>query len=103
MTRHILVLTAVTFALVFGATGARAEEDSDDAAMIRQWEQVQQNRGDEDDTGMMGHGGSRHSIRQCMAEGGMMGQDWGKRGMMARGHDETLRHAHDFRAYGSGR
>jgi EF hand len=85
MTRHILVLAAVTFALASSATAARAEDDSDDSAMIRQWEQAQQNPGDEDDTGMMGHGAARHCIRQCMAEGGMMGQDWGKRGMMRQG------------------
>jgi EF hand len=85
MTKHILVLTAVTFALVSGATGARAEEDSDDAAMIRQWEQVQQNPGDEDDTGMMGHGAARHCIRQCMAEEGTMGRGWRKHGMTGQG------------------
>jgi hypothetical protein len=85
MTKHILVLTAVTFALAFSATGARAEEDSDDSAMIRQWEQVQQNPGDEDDTGMMGHGAARHCIRQCMAEEGMMGHGWRKHGMMGQG------------------
>jgi hypothetical protein len=50
MTRQILVLTAVTFALVSGAIGARAEEDSDDAAKMQQREQVQQSPGDEDDT-----------------------------------------------------
>jgi len=69
MRKQILVLSAVTFALVYGAIGARAEEDSDDAAKMRQWEQVQQNAGDEDDTGMMGHGVVRHCMRQCMAEG----------------------------------
>jgi hypothetical protein len=85
MTKHILVLTTVTFALISGAVAARAQEDSDDAAMMRQWEQVQQNPGDEDDAGMMGHGGARHCIRQCMAEEGMIGHGWRKHGMMGRG------------------
>jgi hypothetical protein len=70
MTRHILMLTTVTFALVSGAIAARAQEDSDNAAMMREWEQVQQNRGDQDDTGMTGHGMVRHCMRQCMAEDG---------------------------------
>jgi EF hand/EF-hand domain pair len=73
------------FALISGAVAARAQEDSDDAAMMRQWEQVQQNPGDEDDAGMMGHGGARHCIRQCMAEEGMIGHGWRKHGMMGRG------------------
>jgi hypothetical protein len=51
-----------------GAIGARAEEVSDDAAKMQQWEQVQQSPGDEDDTGMMGHGVARHCMLQCMAE-----------------------------------
>ena len=85
MTKHILVLTTVTFALISGAVAARAQEDSDDAAMMGQGEQVQQNPGDEDDTGMAGHGMVRHCMRQCMAEDGMMGQGSGKHGMMGRG------------------
>jgi hypothetical protein len=36
MTKHILMLTTVTFALISGAIAARAQEDSDDAAMKRQ-------------------------------------------------------------------
>jgi hypothetical protein len=90
MTKQILVLTAVTFALVSGAIGARAEEDSDDAAKMQQWEQVQQNSGDEDDTGMMGHGMARHCMRQCMAEQGMMGHEWREHGMMM-GHGGMMR------------
>jgi hypothetical protein len=85
MTKHILVLTTVTFALIFGAIGARAQEDSDDSAMMKQWKQVQQNPGDEDDSGMMGHGTMRHCMRQCMAEEGMMGHGSGKHGMMGHG------------------
>jgi len=85
MTKHILMLTTVTFALVCGAVAARAQQDTDDATMRRQWEQVQQNPGDEDDTGMAGHGMARHCIRQCMAQEGMIGQGSGKHGMMGRG------------------
>ena len=85
MTRRILMLTTVTFALVCGAFSARAQQDTDDAAMMRQREEVQQNPGDEDDTGMAGHGMARHCIRQCMAEGGMVGHGSGKHGMMRRG------------------
>jgi EF hand/EF-hand domain pair len=85
MTKHILVLTTVTFALISGAVAARAQEDSDDGAMMRQWEQVQQNPGDEDDTGMMSHGVARHCIRQCMAEEGMIGHGWRRHGMMGHG------------------
>jgi hypothetical protein len=69
MTKHVLMLTAVTFALVFGAIGVRAEEDSDDSAMMRQGQQVQQTPGDEDDTGTMGHGWGKHGM---MGHGGMM-------------------------------
>jgi hypothetical protein len=47
MTKHFLMLTTVTFTLVCGAIAARAQQDSDDAPMIRQWEQVQQDPGDE--------------------------------------------------------
>jgi hypothetical protein len=32
---------------------------------------VQQNQGDEEDTGRMGHGMMRQCMRQCMAEDGM--------------------------------
>jgi Ca2+-binding EF-hand superfamily protein len=85
MTKHVLMLTAVTFALVFGAIGVRAEGDSDDSAMMRQGQQVQQTPGDEDDTGTMGHGTMRHCLRQCMAEEGTMGHGWGKHGMMGHG------------------
>ena len=65
MTKHILMLTTVTFALVCGGVAARAQEDSDDPAMMRNWEETQQNQGDEEDTGRMGHG--------MMRQGGMMG------------------------------
>jgi hypothetical protein len=87
MRKQILVLSAVTFALVSGAIGARAEEDSDDAAKMQQWEQVQQSPGDEDDTGMMGQGVARHCMRQCMRGDEMMGQrmmrhSMGQGGMM---------------------
>ena len=85
MTKHILMLTTVTFALISGAIAASAQEDSDDAAMKRQWEQVQQNPGDEEDTDMTGHGMARHCMRQRMAENGMMGQGWRKHDMMGRG------------------
>jgi hypothetical protein len=73
MTKRILMLTTVTFALVCGAVAARAQQDTDDAAMMRKWEEVQQNPGDEGDTGMAGHGMARHCIRQCMAEEGTNG------------------------------
>jgi hypothetical protein len=58
VTKHILVLTTVTFALIFGAIGAKAQEDSDDSAMT-----MQQNSGDEDDSGVMGHGTMRRHER----------------------------------------
>jgi Ca2+-binding EF-hand superfamily protein len=80
MTKHILVLTTVTFALIFGAIGAKAQEDSDDSAMT-----MQQNSGDEDDSGVMGHGTMRRCMRQCMAEGGMMGHGSGKHGIIGHG------------------
>ena len=55
MTKHILMLTTVTFALVCGGIPARAQEDSDDhPAITRHWEEAQQNQGDEEDTGVMG-------------------------------------------------
>ena len=85
MTKHILMLTTVTFALVCGGIPARAQEDSDDPAMMRHWEEVQQNQGDEENTGMMGHGMMRHCMRQCMAEDGRMGEGWRKHGMMRHG------------------
>jgi hypothetical protein len=66
MTKHILMLTTVTFALISGAIAASAQEDSDDAALIRQWVQVQQNPGDEEDPGMTGRGMARHCMRQCI-------------------------------------
>ena len=103
MTRRILVLTAVTFALVFGAIAARARENTDDAAMIRQWEQVQQNPGEEDDTGMTGHGMARHCITAMYGGRRHDGPGLGSRYDGARGYDGTLRHADDFRPYGSGR
>jgi len=80
MTKHLLVLTIVTFALIFGAIGAKAQEDTDDSAMM-----MQQIPGDEDESGVMGHGGARHCMRQCMAEEGMMGHGWGKQSMMGHG------------------
>jgi hypothetical protein len=52
--KHILMLTAVTVALVWGGIPATAQEDSDDPAMMRHWDEAQQNEGDEEDTGMMG-------------------------------------------------
>jgi Ca2+-binding EF-hand superfamily protein len=84
MTKYILMLTTITFALVCGGIPARAQEDSDDPAMMRHWEEVQQNQGDEE-TGMMGHGMMRHCMRQCMAEHGRMGEGWRKHGMMRHG------------------
>ncbi len=83
MTKHILMLTIVTFALVCGGISARAQEDSDDPAMMRHWEQVQQNQGDEEDTGMMGHGMMRHCVRECMMED--RGHGWRRHGMMGGG------------------
>jgi hypothetical protein len=68
MTKHILMLTTVTFALVCGGIPARAQEESDDPAIMRHLEEVQQNQGDEEDTGRTGHGMMRHCMRQCMAE-----------------------------------
>jgi hypothetical protein len=56
MAKHILMLTTVTFALVYGGIPARAQEDSDDPAITRHWEEVQRNQGDEEDTGKMGQG-----------------------------------------------
>jgi hypothetical protein len=46
MTKHLLMLTTVTFALLCGGVVARAQEDSDDPAIMRHWEEVQQNQGD---------------------------------------------------------
>jgi hypothetical protein len=63
-----------------GAMGAKAQEDSDDSAMT-----MQQNPGDEDDSGVMGHGTMRRCMRQCLAEGGMMGHGSGKHGMIGHG------------------
>ena len=60
--KHILMLTAVKVALVCGGIPARALEDSDDPAMMQHSEEAQQNQGDEEDAGMMGHG----MMRQCM-------------------------------------
>jgi len=86
MTKHILMLTTVTFALVCGGISARAQEDSDDPAMMQHSEEVQQNQGDEEDTGgMRGHGMMRHCVRQCMAEDGRIGEGWRKQGMMRHG------------------
>jgi EF hand len=45
---------------------------------------VQQNQGDDEDTGM-GRGMMRHCMRQCMAEDGRMGEGWRKHGMMRHG------------------
>jgi EF-hand domain/EF hand len=53
--------------------------------MMRNSEEVQQNQGDEEDTGMMGRGMMRHCMRQCLAEDGRMGEGWRKRGMMRHG------------------
>ena len=79
------MLTTVTLALLCGGVTARAQEDSDDPAMMRHWEQVQQNQSDEEDTGRTGHGMMRHCMRQCMAEDGRMGEGWRKHGMMRHG------------------
>jgi Ca2+-binding EF-hand superfamily protein len=81
MTKHILMLTTVTFALVCGGISARAQEDSDDPAMMQHSEEVQQNQGDEEGTGRMGHGMMRQCMRQCMAEDGRMGEGWRKHDM----------------------
>jgi hypothetical protein len=85
MTKELLMLTTVTFALVCGGVAARAQEDSDDPSMMRNWQETQQNQGDEEDTGRMGHGMMRHCMRQCMAEDGRMGEGWKKHGMMRQG------------------
>ncbi len=85
MTKHLLMLTTVTLALVSGGIPARAQQDSDDPTMMRHWEEVQQNQGDEEDTGMMGHAMMRHCMRQCMAEDGRIGEGWRKHGMMGHG------------------
>jgi hypothetical protein len=85
MTKYILMLTTVTFALVCGGIPARAQEDSDDPAMMRHWEEAQQNHGEEEDTPMTGHGMMRHCMRQCMAQDGRMGEGWRKHGMMHHG------------------
>jgi hypothetical protein len=85
MTKRILMLTTVTFALVYGGISPRAQEDSDDPAMMQRSEEVQQNQGDEEDTGRMGHGMMAQCMRQCMAEDGRMGEGWRKHGMMRHG------------------
>ena len=85
MAKHILMLTTVTFALLCGGIPARAQGDTDDPAITRHWEEVQQNQGDEEDSGRMGHGMMRHCMRQCMAEDGRMGEGWRKHGMMRHG------------------
>ncbi len=91
MARHLLVLTTVTFALIFGAIGARAQEDSDDSAMM-----MQQRPGDEDGSSMLALHAAMHGAR---GHG-----PWAEtRHDGARRYDETLRHAHDFRPYGSRR
>jgi hypothetical protein len=82
MTKHIFMLTTVTLALVCGGIPARAQEDSDDPAMMQHLEEAQQNQGDEEGTRMMGHGMMRQCMRQCMAEDGRMGEGWRKHGMM---------------------
>jgi hypothetical protein len=58
------MLTTVTLALVCGGIPARAQEDSDDPAMMQHSEEAQQNQGDEEGTRMMGHG----MMRQCMRQ-----------------------------------
>ena len=81
MTKHILMLTTVTFALLCGGIPARAQEDSDDPAMMQHSEEVQQNQGDEEGTGRMGHGMMRQCMRQCMAEDSRTGEGWRKHDM----------------------
>jgi Ca2+-binding EF-hand superfamily protein len=49
--------------------------------MMQRSEEVQQNQGDEEDTGRMGHGMMRQCMRQCMAEDGRMGEGWRKHDM----------------------
>ena len=85
MTKHILMLTTVTFALFCGGIPAKAQEDSDDSIMTRHWQEVQQNQDDEEDSGMRGRGMMRQCIRQCMAEDGRMGEGWRRHGMMRHG------------------
>jgi Ca2+-binding EF-hand superfamily protein len=85
MAKLILMLTTVTFALVCGGIPARAQGDSDDPAITRHWEEVQQNQGDKEDTGRMGHGMMRQCMRQCMAEDGRMGEGWRKHGTVRHG------------------
>ena len=103
MTKHILMLTTVTFALVCGGISAKAQEDSDDPAMMQHSEEAQQNQGDEEGTRMMGHGMMRQCMRQCMAEDGR------RRGVEEARHDAPRRHdgprcyAHYLRPHGSRR
>jgi hypothetical protein len=56
------MLTAVTVALVCGGIPATAQEHFDDPAITRHWDEAQQNQGDEEDTGRVGHGMMRHCI-----------------------------------------
>jgi hypothetical protein len=52
MAKHIFMLATVTLALVCGGIPERAQEDTDDSAMMRHWQDVQQNQDDEEDSGM---------------------------------------------------
>jgi hypothetical protein len=81
MTKRFLMLATVTFALVCGGIPARAQEDTDDSAMMGHWQNVQQTQDDDEDSGTRGHGMMRHCLRQCMAEDGGMGEGWRKHGM----------------------
>ena len=87
MAKHILMLTTVTFALVCGGIPARAQEDSDDPAITRHWEEVQQNQGDEEDTR---HDGPRHDAPLYAAMHGGGWQDG--RGVEEARHDAPRRH-----------
>src|SRR4029077_15492413 len=101
MTKHILLLTTVAFVLVCGGIPARAQEDTDDPAITRHWEEVQQNQGDEEDSGRMGHGMMRHCMRQCMAEDGKDGRGVEEaRHDAPRRHDGPYGHAHYLRPDG---
>ena len=80
MTKHIFMLTTVTFALVCGGIPARAQEDSDDPVMMQHWEEVQQNQGDEEDTPMTGHGMMRYIVS---------GNAWRRMAGWARGGGST--------------
>src|SRR4029077_4782710 len=85
MAKHLLMLTSVTFVLLYGGVPARAQEDSDDPAVMQHSEEAQQNQGDEEGTRMMGHSMMRRCMRQCMSGDRMMGRDTVRHGGMRGG------------------